>query len=63
MPNGYEYIYIVQQGDTLYSIAKRFDTTIEQIMRLNHLDNPLIMVGQRLLIPDRALYYGSTSIV
>ncbi|HEY64347.1 MAG TPA: LysM peptidoglycan-binding domain-containing protein [Caldilineae bacterium] len=45
--------YIVRPGDTLYSIARRYNTTVATLQRLNHLSNPnLIRVGQRLIVPD-----------
>ncbi|MBM4429570.1 MAG: LysM peptidoglycan-binding domain-containing protein [Chloroflexi bacterium] len=45
--------YIVQAGDTMYSIARRYNTTVEAIARLNGLVNPwYIRVGQRLAIPQ-----------
>lgn len=44
-------IYIVQKGDTLYSIAKRFNTTVQKIVNNNGISNPnLIYPGQRLII-------------
>lgn len=44
-------IYIVQRGDTLYRIAKRFNTTIQTIVNNNGITNPnLIYLGQRLII-------------
>ncbi|MFV9511109.1 LysM peptidoglycan-binding domain-containing protein [Tepidibacillus sp. LV47] len=44
--------YIVQPGDNLWSIAQRFGTTPEAIMRANGITNPnLIYVGQPLFIP------------
>jgi len=48
-------VYIVQEGDTLYSIAQRFNVGIDEIIRLNNIPRPdLIYVGQRLLIPPSA---------
>jgi murein DD-endopeptidase MepM/ murein hydrolase activator NlpD len=45
-------VYVVQPGDTLYSIAQRFDTTVEAIVAANDiLDPSLINVGQKLIIP------------
>ncbi len=43
--------YVVQRGDTLFSIARRFGVTLEQLRQLNGIgsDN-LIHVGQRLII-------------
>ncbi len=45
-------VYVVQAGDTLYSIAQRFGTTVEALSAANALEDPsLIRVGQRLVIP------------
>jgi LysM repeat protein len=41
---------VVKKGDTLYSFSKRFNTTIEELKRLNNLDTNLILVGQTLRI-------------
>ena len=49
-----ENIYIVKSGDTLYKIARNYDTTVNEIMRLNGLTSTLISVGQRLSIPLNA---------
>lgn len=45
-------VYIVQPGDTLYSIAQKFNVTVDAIAQLNNITRPdLIYTGQRLLIP------------
>ena len=45
-------VYVVQSGDTLDSIARRFGTTANALMSANDLTNPnLIYVGQRLNVP------------
>jgi len=43
--------YYVKLGDTLEIIAKRFDTTVEDIKIANHLDEDYLSVGQLLIIP------------
>jgi len=44
--------YTVQRGDTLYSIARRYGTTVTAIAQVNGILNPAyIRVGQVLLIP------------
>ena len=44
-------IYTVKAGDTLTAIARRFSTTVSELVRLNHIKNPdLIYVGQKLKI-------------
>lgn len=45
--------YTVVWGDTLWSIARRYHTTVAAIAHLNHLANPdLIYVGQILTLPS-----------
>lgn len=42
--------YRVQQGDTLYSISKKHNLTVEQLMALNSLNGNAISIGQVLKI-------------
>ncbi len=45
-------VYIVQPGDTLYSIAARFNVSMDELMAANGIVNPnLLNVGQQLVIP------------
>ena len=47
-------VYIVKKGDSLYAIAKEYDTSVGAIADLNGIDDPdLIMPGQVLQIPSR----------
>lgn len=46
-------VHIVQTGDTLYSIARRYGTTVDAIMSANGLTSTTIYVGQQLIIPGR----------
>ncbi len=44
--------YVVQPGDTLWAIARRFNTTVQALVEANGIEDPdLIVVGQRLAIP------------
>lgn len=43
--------YIVQSGDSLYSIARKFTTTVDEIKRLNNLTSNTLSIGQTLKIP------------
>ncbi len=40
----------VQKGDTLYSIAKRYNTTVEYIKSSNNLNSNALDIGQTLVI-------------
>ena len=47
-------IYMVQKGDSLWKIAKKYRTTVADIMSVNEIENPeLIYPGQKLLIIKR----------
>ena len=47
------FAYTVQYGDTLFSIARRYNTTVSAIVAANNIPNPnLIYVGQVLEIPS-----------
>jgi LysM repeat protein len=49
-------IYVVQIGDTLWKIAKRYSTTIEELVNINNIENAEnIKAGQKILIPGRAI--------
>ena len=45
--------YIVQPGETLWDVAKRFYTTTEQLITANHLTGGEVKTGDRLLIQKR----------
>jgi len=47
--------YTVRPGDTLFAIARSFETTVAELLRLNpRIDDPdLILIGQRLVVPDQ----------
>lgn len=46
------FMYTVKKGDSLYSIAKRYDTTVDSIVKLNNLKNNNLSIGQILRIPE-----------
>lgn len=44
-------IYVVSKGDTLWKVAKKYNTTVDAIAELNNIENPdMINVGDKLLI-------------
>ena len=44
-------VYTVKKGDTLYNIAKKYNTTVEEIKRYNNLQTNLLNIGDRIVIP------------
>jgi LysM repeat protein len=40
----------VKPGDTLYSIARQFDTTVDTLKHLNQLSTDVIVVGDKLTV-------------
>lgn len=44
--------YIVKTGDSLYTIAKKYNTTVEELMKINHLSSSMIYPNQVLFIPS-----------
>lgn len=50
-------IYIVKKGDTLSCIAKKYNTTYQELANYNHISNPnFIVVGQKIKIPSVVSY-------
>ena len=47
-----ENIYTVKKGDSLWTIANRYNTTVEKIKVLNNLTSNLLSIGQHLKIPN-----------
>lgn len=49
-------IYVVKSGDTLWKIAKRFGSTVDDIVRVNGIENPnRINIGEKIYIPKFVL--------
>ena len=43
--------YTVEKGDSLYSISRRFNISVEELKSINNLDSNLLSIGQVLIIP------------
>ncbi len=42
--------YTIQQGDTLYSLSKRFNLTVDDLKKLNNMSDNTISIGQQIKI-------------
>ncbi len=50
-PKDYDYkTHVVQKGDTLYSISRRYFVSIDELMRLNKMKNTGLSIGQQLIV-------------
>ena len=45
-----ENYYIVKSGDTLYSIAKKYGLTVDELKKMNNLSSNILSINQKLLV-------------
>lgn len=48
--------YVVKSGDSLWSIAKRYDVSVDELKNANNLSSNLLTIGQELVIPQTSEY-------
>lgn len=48
--NNIENIYVVQKGDSLWSIAKKYNQTVDELKEKNNLTNNLLSIGQEIIV-------------
>ena len=46
-----ENIYVVQKGDSLFAISQKYNTTVDELKKLNNLNSNTLSIGQILKIP------------
>lgn len=44
----------VRKGDTLYSLSKKYGTTVNELMKLNNLSSSSLSIGQKLIVKAEA---------
>lgn len=54
-PSGESESYVVQKGDSLYSISKRAGIPVEEIKKMNRLQSTTLKIGQILLLPKKKI--------
>lgn len=45
--------HVVKRGDSLYSLSKKYGTTVEALKKVNHLKKEALQVGQKIKIPKK----------
>tara|TARA_B100000945_G_C20328112_1_gene571017 strand:- start:10 stop:783 length:774 start_codon:yes stop_codon:yes gene_type:complete len=48
-----EKLYKVKKGDTLYSISRKFNISVDNLMQLNNLYSEGLSIGQRIIVGDK----------
>lgn len=54
--------YKVMKGDTLYGIAKKLDTSVDELKKINNLTSNALSIGQILKVPTKTIDLGDTEI-
>jgi LysM repeat protein len=50
-------IYVVGEGDTLWDLAKKYNTTVNDLIKINKIEEPEhIGRGHKLIVPGRAIF-------
>ncbi|MBF9223234.1 lytic transglycosylase domain-containing protein [Hymenobacter ruricola] len=45
-------VHLVQPGDTLFNISRRFGVSVQQLREVNHLTSDEVKLGQKLVVPQ-----------
>ena len=58
----YSNFHIVERGNTLFSLANRFNLSVNELKRINNLNSNLIRVGQKLRVNNSETLYEANNI-
>ena len=48
-------LYTIKSGDTLYSIAKKYGTTVDKLKKANNITSNTLKIGSSLIIPEEKI--------
>ncbi|MGM9879035.1 MAG: LysM peptidoglycan-binding domain-containing protein [Bacilli bacterium] len=54
--NSDQIIYVVKSGDSLWSIAKKYNITVDELKEANNLSSNMLSIGKQLVIPKTSEY-------
>ena len=52
IPPSEDNVYVVKKGDTLYSISRKFNISVDKLKEINNIKTNTISVGQQLIVKD-----------
>lgn len=55
--------YVVKKGDTLYSIARKYNTSVDNLKSINNITTDSLAIGQIIKLPSTSSTAGDTYIV
>lgn len=56
MPKEYDYkVHVVQKGDTLYSISRKYFVSVPELMKINNMKNSNLAIGQKLTVKSEKM--------
>lgn len=53
-------IYVVKNGDSLWNISKKYNVSVNDLKTANNLNNNMLSIGQKLVIPETSDYQTYT---
>ena len=54
-------IYTVQKGDSLYQIAIKYNTSVDELKKINNLTSNTLSIGQKIILPTKGKEETETS--
>jgi len=55
-PKAYDYkVHIVEKGDTLYSISRKYYVSVPELMKMNRLNGTTLSIGQELTVKSEKI--------
>ena len=56
MPKEFDYkVHVVQKGDTLYSLSRKYFVSVPELMKINNMKNSNLAVGQKLTVKSQKM--------
>ncbi|MGE5458829.1 MAG: LysM peptidoglycan-binding domain-containing protein [Methanobacterium sp.] len=61
--NAAQNVYVVKQGDSLWTIASKYGMTVEKLRQINHLSSDSLQIGDKLVVSAASSSQTSSTVV